>query len=109
LVAAMQQISGWLKKLGMSEYTDRFVENRIDISVLPDLTEQHLKDLGIALGDRLKMLRGIRWPISVTPKRMNMMLSARFAPVSVLSKRFRSSPRTPVRPCRFVSASPPAL
>jgi class 3 adenylate cyclase len=56
----MQQISDWLKKLGMSEYTDRFVENRIDISVLPDLTEQHLKDLGIALGDRLKMLRAIR-------------------------------------------------
>jgi hypothetical protein len=46
----MQQIADWLKKLGMSEYTDRFVENRIDISILPDLTEQHLKDLGIALG-----------------------------------------------------------
>jgi hypothetical protein len=46
----MQQIADWLKKLGMSEYTDRFVENRIDISILPDLTEQHLKDLGIPLG-----------------------------------------------------------
>jgi class 3 adenylate cyclase len=56
----MQQIADWLKKHGMSEYTDRFIENRIDISVLPDLTEQHLKDLGIALGDRLKMLRAIR-------------------------------------------------
>jgi hypothetical protein len=31
----MQQIADWLKKLGMSEYTDRFVENRIDLSVLP--------------------------------------------------------------------------
>jgi class 3 adenylate cyclase/predicted ATPase len=59
-VQAMQEISDWLKKLGMSEYTDRFVENRIDISVLPDLTDQRLKDLGIALGDRLKMLRAIR-------------------------------------------------
>ena len=29
-------------------------------SVLPDLTDQHLKDLGIALGNRLKMLRAIR-------------------------------------------------
>jgi class 3 adenylate cyclase len=26
----------------------------------PDLTDQHLKDLGIALGDRLKILRAIR-------------------------------------------------
>jgi class 3 adenylate cyclase/predicted ATPase len=56
----MQQIADWLKKLGMAEYTDRFVENRIDISVLSELTDQHLKDLGIALGDRLKMLRAIR-------------------------------------------------
>jgi SAM domain (Sterile alpha motif) len=57
----MEQIADWLKKLGMSEYTNRFVENKIDISVLPDLTEQHLKDLGIALGDRLKTLRAIRY------------------------------------------------
>src|SRR5271170_5043953 len=56
----MQQIADWLEKLGMSEYARRFDENRIDLSVLPDLTDQHLKDLGIALGDRLKMLRAIR-------------------------------------------------
>ena len=56
----MQQIAEWLEQLGMSEYAERFAENRIDLSVLPDLTDQHLKDLGIALGDRLKMLRAIR-------------------------------------------------
>ena len=41
----MQQIADWLKKLGMSEYTERFVENRIDLSVLPDLTDQDLEKL----------------------------------------------------------------
>jgi class 3 adenylate cyclase len=56
----VQQIADWLERLGMSEYEQRFAENRIDLSVLPDLTDQHLKDLGIALGDRLKMLRAIR-------------------------------------------------
>ena len=56
----MQQIVDWLEKLGMSEYIQRFAENRIDVSVLPELTDQHLKDLGVALGDRLKMLRSIR-------------------------------------------------
>jgi hypothetical protein len=55
-----KEISDWLEKLGMSEYAQRFAENRIDASVLPDLTDQHLKDIGIALGDRLKMLRAIR-------------------------------------------------
>jgi hypothetical protein len=29
----------WLKELGMSEYTERYAENRIDFSALPDLTE----------------------------------------------------------------------
>src|ERR1700746_528035 len=56
----MHHIAEWLEKLGMSEYAQRFVENRIDLSVLPELTDQHLKDLGIALADRLKMLRAIR-------------------------------------------------
>src|SRR5580700_491848 len=56
----MPEVADWLSALGMSEYAQRFAENRIDLSVLPDLTDQHLKDLGIALGDRLKMLRAIR-------------------------------------------------
>src|SRR5215468_3758073 len=56
----MQQIADWLEKLGMSEYAERFAENRIDLSVLPDLTDQHLEKLGVALGDRLKILRAIR-------------------------------------------------
>jgi Adenylate and Guanylate cyclase catalytic domain/SAM domain (Sterile alpha motif) len=55
----MQQIADWLEKLGMSEYAQRFVENRIDVSVLPDLTDQDLKDLGVVLGDRRKILRAI--------------------------------------------------
>src|SRR6516162_7777463 len=58
--AAMQQIADWLKELGMSEYAEKFAENDIDVAILPDLTDQHLKDLGVSLGHRLKMLRAIR-------------------------------------------------
>ena len=43
----------------MSEYAERFAENRIDFFVLRDLTDQDLKDLGVVLGDRRKMLRSI--------------------------------------------------
>ena len=57
--ATMQQVTDWLDKLGMTEYAQRFAENRIDLSVLPHLTDQHLKELGVALGDRLKMLHAI--------------------------------------------------
>src|SRR6516225_7467954 len=55
----MQQIADWLEKLGMSEYTERFNENGIDVSVLPHLTDQDLKDLGVLLGHRRKMLAAI--------------------------------------------------
>jgi class 3 adenylate cyclase/predicted ATPase len=41
----------------MSEYAERFAQNRIDFSVLPDLTDQDLTELGIVLGDRRKLLR----------------------------------------------------
>src|SRR6185295_8026636 len=59
-MTAVPQIADWLKKLGMSEYAQRFAENDIDMAVLPDLTDQHLKDLGVSLGHRLKMLHTIR-------------------------------------------------
>ena len=55
----MQQIADWLEKLGMSEYAQRFAENDIDIAVLPHLTDQHLKNLGVSLGHRLKILHAV--------------------------------------------------
>jgi hypothetical protein len=55
----MQQIAEWLAKLGMSEYAERFAENAIDFGVLPDLTDQDLKDIGVLLGHRRKLLRAI--------------------------------------------------
>ena len=55
----MQQIADWLKKLGMSEYVERFAENGIDFSVLRHLTDQDLKDIGVLLGHRRKILAAI--------------------------------------------------
>ena len=51
------RLADWLNSLGMSEYVQRFAENRIDLSVLRDLTDQDPKDLGIVLGDRRRILR----------------------------------------------------
>ena len=52
----MQQIEDWLEKLGLGECARRFVENDIDLSVLPRLTDQDLKDLGVSLGHRRRIL-----------------------------------------------------
>src|ERR1700739_2628054 len=55
----MQQIADWLKRLDLSEYAERFAENGIDVSVLPHLTDQDLKEMGVLLGHRRKMLAAI--------------------------------------------------
>ena len=58
----MQQIADWLEKLGLSEYTQCFAENGIDFSVLRHLSDQDLKDIGVLLGHRRKMLAAIGGP-----------------------------------------------
>jgi len=55
----MSTIAEWLNWLGMSEYAQRFAENDIDTSVLRHLTDQDLKELGVSLGHRRKMLAAI--------------------------------------------------
>jgi class 3 adenylate cyclase len=55
----MQQIADWLEKLGLGQYAQRFAENEIDISVLPHLSDQDLKDIGVPLGHRRKLLAAI--------------------------------------------------
>src|SRR5499426_2483915 len=63
----MQQIADWLEKLGLAEYAQRFADNAIDLSVIRDLTEQDLKDLGVLLGHRRKILRAIAQFDGVAP------------------------------------------
>src|SRR5215472_7953176 len=53
-------IKEWLASLGMSEYSARFAQERIEIDVLSELTDQDLERLGIPLGHRRRMLRAIR-------------------------------------------------
>jgi len=55
----MKGIAEWLASIGLSEYAQRFADNGIDLSVIRDLTEEDLKDLGVLLGHRRKILRAI--------------------------------------------------
>jgi class 3 adenylate cyclase len=53
-------LEGWLRSLGLEQYEAVFRENAIDASVLPSLTADDLKDLGIALvGHRRRLLDAI--------------------------------------------------
>ena len=53
-------IGGWLQSLGLEKYEAAFRENEIDEAVLPSLTHETLKELGVtAVGHRLKLLDAI--------------------------------------------------
>ena len=47
------------EKLDLGQYAQRFAENDISFAVLPDLTDQNLKEIGVSLGHRLQLLRAI--------------------------------------------------
>jgi class 3 adenylate cyclase/predicted ATPase len=55
----MQQIAEWLEKLGLEQYAKLFADNDIDVSVLPHLSDQDLKELGVSLGHRRKIFAAI--------------------------------------------------
>jgi class 3 adenylate cyclase len=55
----MKGVAEWLASIGLGEYAQRFADNAIDLSVVRDLTERDLKELGVLLGHRRKMLRAI--------------------------------------------------
>ena len=50
----------WLRSLGLGKYEAAFRDNEIDETVLPSLTAENLKELGVtALGHRVKLLDAI--------------------------------------------------
>ncbi len=52
-------VGEWLRSLGLEQYAAVFRENAIDADVLHDLTHDHLRELGLPLGARLRLLKAI--------------------------------------------------
>ena len=53
-------VGGWLRNLGLDQYEANFRDNKIDTDVLPQLTVDDLKDIGVsAVGDRRRLLAAI--------------------------------------------------
>ena len=53
-------VEGWLRSLGLEQYEAAFRENNIDDAILPSLTKEDLKELGVgSVGHRRKLLDAI--------------------------------------------------
>src|SRR5215831_11389873 len=55
----MDRLSIWLQTLGLERYASVFIENDIDLEALALLTDAELKELGVSLGHRKKLLKAI--------------------------------------------------
>jgi class 3 adenylate cyclase len=55
----VDDIQEWLDGLGLAKYAEAFAENEIDFEVLGHLGENDLKELGLPLGPRKKLLAAI--------------------------------------------------
>ena len=53
-------VGGWLRGLGLDQYEEQFRDNKIDADMLPRLTVDDLKDIGVSVvGDRRRLLDAI--------------------------------------------------
>jgi class 3 adenylate cyclase len=53
-------IAAWLHNLGLEQYEQAFRDNAIDAAVLPELTAEDLRDIGVSMvGHRRKLLVAI--------------------------------------------------
>ena len=53
---AAMDVGGWLRRLGLEQYEAAFRENAISEKVLPNLTAEDLKDLGVGMVGHRRML-----------------------------------------------------
>src|SRR5882672_7331108 len=56
----MTAVREWLETLGLAQYTELFEHEQIDLEAVRNLTEPNLKDLGLGMGPRVKLLAAIQ-------------------------------------------------
>src|SRR3954464_4720941 len=89
----MTGIAAWLEEIGLGKYADAFRSNDIDFDVLPALGQDELKELGVSLGDRQRLLKAI---------------AARSAPAAEIPAPSAPAASTPVAPAPSMPVPEPS-
>jgi class 3 adenylate cyclase/predicted ATPase len=58
-LGAIMDVGNWLRSQGLERFEAAFRDNGIDETVLPHLTQEHLRELGLPMGARIKLLAAI--------------------------------------------------
>ena len=71
------EIEAWLQALGLERYVPTFRDNEIDWEVLPKLTSEDLREIGVAaVGHRRKLLDAIAALRAEPPKIADVVVQA---------------------------------
>lgn len=54
-----ERLDAWLDDHGLAELAKTFADNDIDFDALPHLDESHLRELGLSMGQRIRLLKAI--------------------------------------------------
>ena len=55
----MKSFEQWLAEIGLESYAPIFVENKVDFEIVRSLSETDLRELGLVLGDRKRLLQAV--------------------------------------------------
>src|SRR5262245_49986472 len=77
----MPDIASWLARLGLDKYVEAFTANDVDFDALGHLTEDDLRELGLPIGPRRKVLAAI----TALDNNLTSAVSVPSAPVSAPS------------------------
>ncbi|MGH6718374.1 MAG: adenylate/guanylate cyclase domain-containing protein, partial [Alphaproteobacteria bacterium] len=81
----MVDIAAWLGGLGLAKYVQSFADNEIDGDALPHLTDDDLRELGLPVGPRRKILAALGEFASAPSVSANAEGSAAVAKADVMS------------------------
>ena len=98
-------VGGWLRGLGLGQYEALFRASEIDADILPELTADDLKELGVAaIGHRRLLLKAIadQWARTIggifrDNGQIGLAWNARYLNMFILSRRSCSLSLLPVR------------
>ena len=79
----------WLHNHGLQGFEATFRDNGIDETVLPHLTEDHLRELGLPMGARIKLLAAIAALPHETPRLMVQALVNEQSFAELLERRLK--------------------
>src|SRR4051794_8651765 len=86
-VETAMDVGGWLRSLGLEQYEAAFRENAVDAGLLPNLTTEDLRDLGVSLvGHRRQLLDAIAALRSQAPRAEALVPDSPVLPTNLTEK-----------------------